>query len=72
MMTNEEYLELVAYSGPSTIPEDDGLIYYSKFDYSYITRVGLEDDVAHLVERGILEELRHGTGFSPSEQKWYS
>ena len=38
-MTNEEYLDLVAYTGPSTIPEDDGLIYYSKFDGSYITRV---------------------------------
>jgi len=71
MMTNEEYLELVSYVGPSTIPEDDGLIYYSKFDGSYITRVGLEDDVAHLVKRGILEELRHGTGFSPSVKQWY-
>lgn len=71
MMKNEEYLDLVAYTGPSTIPEDAGLIYYSKFDGSYITRVGMEDKITHLVKRGITEQLQHGTGFSPSEQKWY-
>ena len=65
-MTNEEYLELVAYTGPSTIPEDDGLIYYSNFDGSYITRVG-----THLVKRGITEQLQHRIGFSPTAQKWY-
>ena len=70
-MTNEEYLELVAYIKPSNLLSDDGLIYYSKFDNSYITRVGMEDSIAHLVKRGITEQLQHGTGFSPSEQKWY-
>ena len=70
-MKNEEYLELVAYTGPSTIPDDDGLIYYSKFDDSYITRVGMEDTITHLVSRGITEQLQHGIGFSPTAQKWY-
>ena len=70
-MTDEEYLKLVAYTGVSNIPDDDGLIYYSKFDGSYITRVGMEDTITHLVKRVLTEQLRHGTGFSPTEQKWY-
>ena len=70
-MTNEEYLELVAYIKPSNLLSDHGLIYYSKFDGSYITRVGMEDTIEHLVSRGITDQLQHGLGFSPSEQKWY-
>ena len=70
-MTDEEYLKLVAYTGVSNIPDDDGLIYYSKFDGSYITRVGMEDTITHLVKRVLTEQLQHGTGFSPTEQKWY-
>ena len=64
-------LNQVAHTGPSTIDGDDGLIYYSNFDYSYITRVGLEDDIKYLVDRGITDELTHGVGFSPKENKWY-
>ena len=70
-MNDEEYLKLVAYTGVSNIPDDEGLIYYSKFDGSYITRVGMEDTITHLVKRGITEQLQHGIGFSPTEQKWY-
>ena len=70
-MTDEEYLKLVAYTGVSNIPDDEGLIYYSKFDGSYITRVGMEDTITHLVKRVLTEQLQHGTGFSPTEQKWY-
>ena len=68
---NKEYLKLVAYTGVSNIPDDEGLIYYSKFDGSYITRVGAEDTITHLVKRGITEQLQHGIGFSPSVKQWY-
>lgn len=70
-MNVHEYLELVADVKPSDIPDDDGLVYRSKFDGSYITRVGMEDGVKFLAKRGITEQLTHGVGFSPSEQKWY-
>ena len=65
------YLKKVAYIGPSTIPKDDGLIYYSIFDGSYITRVGLEPEVGFLADLEITEELSRGVGFSPKDNKWY-
>lgn len=66
-----EWLEKVAFVGPSEIQDDDGGIYYSNFDNSYITRVGMEDSVAHLAKYEITEELTHGVGFSPKDNKWY-
>ena len=70
-MDIKEYLDLVAYTAPSMIENDDGEIYYSKFDDSYITRVGMEEDVSFLAEREITEQLTSGVGFSPAEGKWY-
>ena len=72
-MKAREFLNKVAYIGDSSIPDDDGRVYYSKFDDSYITRVGLEDDslIKFLAEHEITDELTHGVGFSPKEQKWY-
>ena len=70
-MEVNEYLNKVAYIGNSEIPEDDGKVYYSNFDGSYITRVGMEEDVKFLADREITEELTHGVGFSPKDNKWY-
>jgi len=65
------YLDKVAKIGPSSIPDDEGLVYYSKFDGSYITRVGMESSVLFLAEREITESLTHGVGYSPKYNKWY-
>ena len=70
-MKVKDWIKQVAYIGKSDIPEDDGNCWYSKFDKSYITRVGMEDQIKFLVDRGITEQLTHGVGFSPSEGKWY-
>jgi len=70
-MTVEEWLDKVAYIGKSKIKNDSGAIYYSKFDGSYITRVGMEDSVYTLALLEITENLTHGVGFSPKDNKWY-
>ena len=66
-----DFLQKVAHLSKSTIPEDDGLVWVSKFDNSYITRKGLENTVKFLADREITEELTHGVGFSPKDGKWY-
>jgi hypothetical protein len=70
-MKVEKWLSKVSYIGNSNIPDDDGKIYYSIFDGSYITRVGMEDNVKFLAKLEITEELTHGVGFSPKDNKWY-
>jgi hypothetical protein len=70
-MNVTDYLKQVANIEQSTIPEDTGKIYVSKFDGSYITRVGMEESVKFLADREITEELTHGVGFSPKDNKWY-
>lgn len=70
-MNVQAFLKKVAYIDDSEIKKDDGLIYYSKFDKSYIARVGMEDNVKYLADREITEELTHGVGFSPKDNKWY-
>ena len=72
-MKVKDYLEKVAYK---EVWKEDWMteaseIYCSKFDGSYITHVGLEDDVKFLADREITEELTHGVGFSPKDNKWY-
>jgi hypothetical protein len=70
-MTPKEFLEKTAYIADSDIPEDDGKVYVSKFNGSYITRVGMENEIKFLADREITEELTHGVGFSPKDGKWY-
>lgn len=70
-MEVKAFLDKVAYIGDSEIEGDDGKVYYSKFDGSYITRVGMEDDIKFLADREITEELTQGVGFSPKDNKWY-
>jgi hypothetical protein len=70
-MNVTDYLKQVANIEQSTIPEDTSKIYISKFDGSYITRVGMEENIKFLADREITEELTHGVGFSPKDNKWY-
>lgn len=70
-MNVKEYLDKVAYVGDSDIEDDDGKVYFSNFDSSYITRVSMEDNVKFLADREITDELTHGVGFSPKDGKWY-
>jgi len=71
-MRVKKYLDLVAYIGPSKgIGDDVPDSYYSKFDGSYITFVGLEKNVKFLADREITEQLTHGVGFSPKDNMWY-
>ena len=70
-MNTKDYLNKVAYIAKSEIADDDGMIYYSEFDKSYITRVGMEDSIKHLADLEITDELTHGVGFSPKDNKWY-
>lgn len=71
-MNVQDWLNKVAYIGNSDIPGDETTkVYYSKFDNSYITRVGMEKNVTYLAEIEITDELTHGVGYSPKDCKWY-
>ena len=76
----KDFLEKIAYIAPSSIPGDDEGIYYSKIDGSYLTRVGMEDNVKYLLRHGITEEIQNyhnepgcsaSIGYNPEEEKWY-
>jgi hypothetical protein len=82
MMVKEiqEFIEKNCNIIPSDIPEDDGNVYVSKFDGSYITRVGMEEHIEKLYLRfGITEQIQSShksgkvacIGFNPDEQMWY-
>jgi hypothetical protein len=73
-----KYLDEVAYITNSKIPNDDGKIYQSKVDGSYVGRVGLEHEgtVQFWMQHGIGNIQSDGgktacIGFSDKEQKWY-
>ena len=74
----KEYLNTVGYITDSDIPNDDGQVYQSREDNSYITRVGMEDDgtLKFLKDHNIgrLQSNNGQTaciGFSYDKQKWY-
>lgn len=75
----KEFLSKIATVGESKIPEDDGKVYYSKIDGSYLTRVGMEDSIKFLLRKGISEEISSGygepttanIGYNPIQKKWY-
>jgi|TARA_R110000782_G_scaffold201763_1_gene290387 hypothetical protein len=78
----QKYIDSITVVGGSDIPDDDGKIYYSKLDGSYITRVGLEDPFKFYLKFGFTQGVqsahedsdRVGTAslaFNPEEQKWY-
>ena len=63
------YLKFMPLDGVSN--EDVPKSWLSKFDDSYITFYGLEEDMKFLADREITDELTHGVGFSPKDKKWY-
>ena len=72
-MNTVEYLKKVAYIGEMDggFANQKSEVYLSKFDNSYITHVGMEDNVKFLAEREITKELTHGVGLSQKDGKWY-
>lgn len=74
-----KFIESIAYVGKSDIPGDEGDVYYSKIDNSFLTRVGMEDSLNFLLKKGITEQIQDGygepkvscIGFNTVEQKWY-
>lgn len=75
----QKFINSVSVVGDSNIPDDDGKIYYSKVDGSYLTRVGMENDLNYLLKLGITEDIHDGygepqtscIGFNTLEKKWY-
>tara|TARA_B110000285_G_scaffold12584_1_gene12464 strand:+ start:1125 stop:1736 length:612 start_codon:yes stop_codon:yes gene_type:complete len=75
----QRFIDSISTIGDSNIPDDDGKIYYSNVDGSYLTRVGMENELNFLLKRGVTEQIQDGygepksscIGFNPTEQKWY-
>jgi len=74
----EEFIKKIAVVGNSEIKDDNDLVYYSKVDGSYLTRVGMEDNLLFLLNTGITEQIQNkgggkvcNIGFNPNENKWY-
>jgi len=70
------YLDQIANIIPSDIAGDDGMIYVTKVDGSYLTRVGMEDDLQWMLDKGITDEIQSPhkcacVGFNPETQRWY-
>lgn len=71
-MKVKQFLDKVAYLGDQEIEGfEPSRVYFSKFDDSYITHVGMEKQVKYLADKEITDELTHGVGFSPKDNKWY-
>lgn len=72
-MDIHDYLNKVANLVDNFHPwnEDGSKKYVSKFDGSYITLEGMEDDVKFLADLEITDDLTHGVGFSPLHNKWF-
>lgn len=80
-MDINDYLGKVAYKKLLTVDDpmncsfgDDRKeyeVWLSKFDDSYMTQVGMEENMKFLADREITKELTHGVGFSPKDGKWY-
>jgi hypothetical protein len=80
----KEFLNRMAYVQDSPIEDDDGKIYLTRYDDSYLGRVGMEEGMQFLADLNIVQQLgrRPGNdegveyrtasiGFDPVEQKWY-
>jgi len=70
-MNTKEWLAQVAYIKPYNICDEDMDCYFSNFDESYITHVGMEDQVEILAKLEITEQLTHGVGYSPLQKEWF-
>lgn len=79
MLETKDYLNAVAYVTDSDIEGDDGQVYLSKHDNSYVGRVGMSEDdgtVKYLRDKNItMLQTSNGKvsclGFCSEEGKWY-
>jgi hypothetical protein len=75
----QKFINSISITGDSNIPNDDGRVYYSKVDGSYLARVGMENSLNFLLKAGVTDQIQDGygepttscIGFNPTEQKWY-
>lgn len=72
-------IDSIADVRDSSIPNDEAKVYCSKIDGSYLTRVGMEASLNHLLKLGITEQVQAGhgepttanIGFNPVVNKWF-
>lgn len=74
----QKFIDSISTIGDSEISDDNGRIYYSRVDGSYLTRVGMENDLNFLLKLGVTDQIQSinggnssRIGFNPIEQKWY-
>ncbi len=75
----QNFINSISVIRKSKIPDDDGNVYCSKIDGSYLTHVGSERQLKFLLDKGITQHIQSGfrepitacIGFNPTEQKWY-
>ena len=75
----QTFINSIATIERSKSPGIDADFYVSKIDGSYLTHVGLEDDLKFFLKKGITEQIQtslkgketSNIGFNPKEQKWY-
>jgi hypothetical protein len=73
----QEFINGIAVVEKSKRVDSD--VYVSKIDGSYLTHVGLEDDLKHFLKRGITEQIQSSfkgketanIGFNPKDKKWF-
>ncbi len=70
-MELDKFIEKTAYIGKSKCIGTDSPTYYSKYDDSYMTLVSMKENLQWLADKEITEELTHGVGFSPKDNKWW-
>ena len=67
----KEFLAQVAYVAPNKLEGCYSPTYYSKFDDSYMCLTSMPEKLQWMADAEITEELTHGVGFSPKDNKWW-
>lgn len=75
----QTFIDSIARIERSERPGIDADVYVSKIDGSYLTHVGLEDDLKFFLKKGITQQIQSSfkgketsnIGFNPTEEKWY-
>lgn len=75
----QTFIDSIAVVEKSKKTGIDSDVYLSKIDGSYLTHVGLEQDLKFFLKKGITEQIQSGfkekntsnIGYNPTEKKWY-
>ena len=70
-MNLSEYFSNVAFVRAEEIAGEHKRTWRSKYDHSFITFVGLEEDFKEHARLEITKHLTQGLGFSPKTKMWY-